>query len=483
VRRIAAAVESFRSNAFVLPLLIAASVAAGVVLRVWILRTPELGSLDSDEAVPGLMARHFLHGEFSTFYWGQDYGGTPEVGLLAAAFLVFGSSVHVLRLVPIMLYGIAAVLLWRIGRRTIGEPAATIAGLFFWLWPAYFVWRSTREYGYYGALVVCGLALVLLALRLQDRPNRLDAAGLGVVLGLGWWSSLQIGLVALPALAWLVWRRPSVLRYTLITSAAAIATALPWLIANFRSGWASLETPWWIPTGTYWSRLHLLLTHALPNTVGLRVPVTQQWLPSPKLGQAIFCLLLAALLAQVVFRRRSLEIVAAIIVPLPFLYALSGYTWYGLEPRYLGLLAPLLALLAGALLSDLRLATAGLIAALALSVVGLDRLRDAGGPRYGNAPTTVAPLIRTLDRHGVTRARADYWVAFRVTFLTRERIIVAATPSSRYRHYDEIVTQSARVARIFVSGTSEEAPERPSLLGAGYRRIPTGPYVVYVPPS
>jgi hypothetical protein len=475
------AIWSRRRRTFLLAVLITTSVAAGAALRIWILRTPELGSLDSDEAVPGLMARHFLNGEFSTFYWGQEYGGTPEVALLAATFLVFSSSVQTLRLVPIILYGVAAILLWRIGRRTIGEPAATVAGLLFWLWPAYFVWRSTREYGYYGVLVVCGLALVLLALRLRDRPNGLDAAGLGVALGVGWWSSVQIGLVALPALAWLIWRRPNVLRYLPIATAAAIATALPWFVANFRSGWASLEQS--MTTETYWSRLHIFLTTGLPNTLGLRVPVTQQWLPTTKLGEVSFCLLLAALLTLLVLRRRSLDVVAAVVVALPFIYAMSGFTGYAGEPRYLGLLAPLLALLAGGLLSDLRLALLGLIAVTALSVVGLDRLRDAGGFRYGNAPTTVTPVIRTLDRTGVTRARADYWVAFRVTFLTRERIIVAPTGKSRYPRYAEIVAQSARAARIFVSGTSEEAPQRASLLDAGYRRIPTGPYVLYVPAS
>ena len=33
--------------------LVAIGIAAGIALRVWIIRTPELGYLDSDEAVPG----------------------------------------------------------------------------------------------------------------------------------------------------------------------------------------------------------------------------------------------------------------------------------------------------------------------------------------------------------------------------------------------------------------------------------------------
>src|SRR6266536_3928616 len=141
-----------RRDAILVRALVVTGIAVGLAVRVWVLRTPAIGYLDSDEAVPGLMARHFLHGELSTFYWGQSYGGTPEVTLLAAVFLVAGSSALTLRLVPMMLYALAAVVVWRIGRRTVGEPAATLAAALFWVWPAYFVWRSTREYGYYGIL-------------------------------------------------------------------------------------------------------------------------------------------------------------------------------------------------------------------------------------------------------------------------------------------------------------------------------------------
>jgi 4-amino-4-deoxy-L-arabinose transferase-like glycosyltransferase len=170
------------------------------------------GYLDSDEAVPGLMARHFLHGEFSTFYWGQAYGGTAEVGVVAVIFAVGGSGAVTLRLASMLLYALGAVLLWRIGRRTIGEPAATVAALLVWLSPAYFLFRSTREYGYQQVLLVLGLAILLLALRLAERVTRLDCLGLGLSLGVGWWTSPQIVLVALPALAWLACRRPQVWR-------------------------------------------------------------------------------------------------------------------------------------------------------------------------------------------------------------------------------------------------------------------------------
>jgi Dolichyl-phosphate-mannose-protein mannosyltransferase len=464
------------------------AVAAGIAVRIWVARTPAIGYLDSDEAVPGLMARHMLHGQFPKFYWGQDYGGTPEIGLLAAAFWVFGSSVAVLRAVPIALYAVGALLLWRIGRRTIGEPGATIAAALFWVWPAYFVWRSTREYGYYAVLLVCGLGLMLAALRLREQPNLQDTVLAGLLLGVGWWSSLQIALVGLPTLLWLLWRQPRVVRYAPIGLLVASAVAAPWIDANVRSGWASLSAnPTHELARTYAYRLGGLVADGVPTVLGLRVPFTGEWLPARIVGAAAAALICVALAVAVVRRRRSLELVVVILVPFPFLYAASGFTYNRLEPRYLGFLAPLLALIAAALLADVRVAAIALATTTALTTVALVRLRDAGvlAPAAPDvrAPTTVTPVIHVLDRAGVTRGWADYWVAFRITFLTHERIVIAPNESPRFPAYNSLVEASDRIARIFVTGTVELTRQRRSLVASGYRPTRAGPYTVFLPGS
>lgn len=76
---------------------LAAAALAGVLLRLWVLRSP-LGSLSSDEAIVGLMARHALSdGRITTFFWGQEYGGSIEPLLAAGLFAVVGSSTIALR--------------------------------------------------------------------------------------------------------------------------------------------------------------------------------------------------------------------------------------------------------------------------------------------------------------------------------------------------------------------------------------------------
>jgi 4-amino-4-deoxy-L-arabinose transferase-like glycosyltransferase len=189
--------------------IVVVGVATGFLLRVWVLAS-SLGTLDGDEGVWGTMAHRMLRGDFSVFMWGQRYGGTQEALLSVPFVAVLGPTPLAIRIVPIALWGIASLLVWRIGRRLVAEPAARFAGVLFWLWPAYFVWKSTRAHGFYGSTLVLGLTVLLLTLRLRERPRRLDLALLGLALGCGLWASPQVAILALPAVLWLVVSRPRI---------------------------------------------------------------------------------------------------------------------------------------------------------------------------------------------------------------------------------------------------------------------------------
>ena len=145
--------------------------AAGVALRIWTYRSP-LTIPNSDEALVGLMVRHAQHGEWSTFFWGRPYGGTQEVWLAVPGFWLFGTSLLALRMVPIILSAVATFFIWRVGRRTIGEPAAAVAAGVFWLWPPFDFLQFVREQGFYASNVLYCALLLLLALRIVERPDR-----------------------------------------------------------------------------------------------------------------------------------------------------------------------------------------------------------------------------------------------------------------------------------------------------------------------
>src|SRR5664280_2360192 len=217
--------------------------ALGLLLRVWVLgRAP----LTADQAVVGLMAREILHGHFFAFYWGQSYGG-GEPYVVAALFALFGQSRFVLGVAPILLDAVAVLLVWHIGRRLFDPRVGLLAALLFWLWPEVYLYLSTVEYGFRYLALVCGLAILLFALRLADaRPSRLlDWAGLGLFLGLGWWCTPEIVYFAAPALLWVAWRAkrsrawPRLAGVLLCVATTALG-ALPWLIANVGHGFPSL---------------------------------------------------------------------------------------------------------------------------------------------------------------------------------------------------------------------------------------------------
>src|SRR5438309_7125344 len=187
-------------------LLAAVGAAAGIAFRVWALLLPP-GALGADEAGVGLMTPGIMDGTLPVFFPGQGYGGTQESFLAVPLVAVFGLKAWAIRAVVVALWAASAILVWRIGLRVLDERRAVLAAVLFWIWPAYFDWKSTRAHGFYGSELFLALAILLLVLRLAERVTRRDLVLLGLGLGLGLWSSPQVAIVALPALGWLVWRR------------------------------------------------------------------------------------------------------------------------------------------------------------------------------------------------------------------------------------------------------------------------------------
>lgn len=465
-----------------------AVVAAGVAMRVWILSS-SMGALESDEAVAGLMARRLLHGEFSTYHWGQNYGGTPEVVFVAALFKLFGSSVVVLKLAPILLSATASLLVWRVGRRTVKEPSATIAALFTWTAPAYFVWWSTHERFLYWNTVVLGLVILLAALRLVQRDGSWpDAMAMGLAAGIGWWSGPFIGFFALPAGLWMLVRlrrRAMILAWGI---PAFIVGALPWIFETARHGLAMFEAPAQPAANGYFDNLRAFFSRGLPGGVGLRMPFSGEWIPSFA-GPAPFI----ALVAFVGWRARRLGrdsqpiLLAAALFP--FIFAASPLSWFVVEPRYLTFLVPIAALLlAWAFLGRRKsLAVPFMIVTLALStasLVSMDRrdLTTFTAPDV-KIPKRFGPLVALLDDNGIRRVYANYWIAYRLTFETNERIIARPFVASRYPRYARSVETAPSVAYVLLRGSRSVAvfEQRFRRLGILYRKVGRDDFVLLIP--
>ncbi len=481
---------------------------AGIALRVWAYRSVA-GTPNADEAVVGLMARHALHGELTTFYWGQAYGGTQEVLLTVPVFLAVGSSWLALRAVPILLGAVASLLVWRVGRRTIGEPAATVAAFVFWVWPAFDVYVLTHQQGFYASNVVYCALLLLLALRVVEQPDRVRVGLLGLVLGLAFWQTPQIVPVAAGVVAWTIWKQPRCLRQVTTALPLALIGAAPWIVWNAGHGWESLAQP------DYGDKLHslrLLASPVLPMIVGLRAPFSADLLlPAPLTYLAYAGLVAAFCVAAVKTRRQPISILYLVTAAFPLVYVLSPKTSLALgTPRFVVVLTPILALLLAQFATTYTRAVAVLAASLVVSAVTLGRMEDwfRGTPRpttYAEGlgprhtvqwvPRDLGPLIALLDRLQLDHVYADYWTSYRLDFDTRERIIAAessfdrltpdraqATPVQggpvRRPEYGQRVRRAPH-GFVFYRQTVDSVPIVPELERRGYRPHRVGSFVVY----
>jgi hypothetical protein len=483
-----------------------------VVLRIWAYRAT-IGVPNGDEAVMGLMTRHALDGELTTFFWGQAYGGTQEVLLTVPVFWLTGSTWLGLRIVPIVLSAVAAVLVWRVGRRLLDEPAGMVAGLLFWIWPGFNIYWLTHQQGFYASNVVYCALLLLLALRVVERPDAVRVGAFGLVLGLAFWQTAQIVPVAVGIVIWTVWKSPSALRRLHVAVPLALLGALPWIVWNVGHDWESLRQP---DIGDKLQSLRLLASPVLPMITGLRAPFSAELLlPPAALTYLVYALLVGAFVygfARSI--RRSVSILYTVAIVFPFVYALSTSTAAELgTPRFAVVLTPVLVLLVAQLASDWRRGAAILALACVVSVVTLQRTdawfrdtprpithADGLGPRHIAqwVPRDLGPLVRRLDQLGLSYVYAEFWLAYRLNFDTKERILAAgngfrgvivengqAVPTTpepdRYPPYTERVRER-RHGFVFYSRYLETIPIVPDLERLGYRRSDVASFVVYAPP-
>jgi hypothetical protein len=477
--------------------------AAGIAMRVYVWRST-LGIPDSDEAVVGLMARHAAQGHFTVFFWGQSYGGSQEAILAAPLVWLFGDSWTAIRVVPIALQAAACLLIWRAGLRLIGEPGARVAGALFWIWPPYAAYYISRAFAFYGTDVFYCSLLLLLALRIVERPDRLRVGLFGLALGLAFWQTSQIVPIALPLIAWTLWKQPKAVRHLPVAAGLLLLGALPWIVWNLRHDFGSLTLPS-AGSSTYAHRLRIYVSPLVPMILGLRIPYTEVPVAGPGAGIDAVYVALAALFLFGAWRarRRQALVLYAIVAVFPFLYAISPLTLNAGEPRYLIVVTPVVVLILGELATTYwrgvaLLAVAGALSAIVLHrTAALPRLVDTPFPK---APRNLAPLVATLDRLGLDRVYANYWVAYALNFDTSERIVadqsklaqvrfvdgealVPRDPYIRFPGYDTQVAGSPMRGFVLFKSGLDTIPIVPALRRDGYRSYPVGPFIVLAPPG
>jgi 4-amino-4-deoxy-L-arabinose transferase-like glycosyltransferase len=176
-----------------------------------------------------IFATTFVHSGTYGFIPGQPSAYTqPLYGwFLVPVYWIFGRNWEALGVAQIAVAAVVAVLVFEIGRRFLPTRWAIVAAVVATLHP-YLVWHDVhvnREI----LDQLCAAVLVLVTLRVADRPRVWNALGLGVVTGLAMLGNSRLVFIPILCAVYLACRRVPLLPVALVLLGATVAVA-PWLV-------------------------------------------------------------------------------------------------------------------------------------------------------------------------------------------------------------------------------------------------------------
>ena len=436
----------------------------------------EQSFFDSDQAVTGLMAKHLSEGRaFPLFMYGQSYMLAVEAWLAAPLFWIAGPTVAALRLSLVLQNAAVATLLiagfwkWAGLRPWYG----LLASLFFVFAPPFTSAHLVEAGG--GNIEPFVYALLLWPLR--DRPFLF-----GGLLAFGFLNR-EFTIYSVPVLlaGQLAARRlfqPAVLRQWLL---AFIAFVVVWDAINALRPLADTNGPG--TRGEYISSFGGSQIENLTNRIGQR----------PADLPERFRVFVVERLRSLLGAKRELDGIAhqghdwitwllfagAIVGILrlaslarPAGIARTGFIWYVLG---IGVIASAMFVIArpatdsthryflltlfvpvGLAAAWLRLepsrrirfaVVAGLLVWSAMS--GVDNARQVARYASGYEPNRIRELADALEARGLRVAEAGYWRAYKLTFLTEERLKIASDGYQRIREYRRLAdAEGQRLMRL-----------------------------------
>ncbi|HEY2512676.1 MAG TPA: glycosyltransferase family 39 protein [Polyangiaceae bacterium] len=455
----------------------------GVLAASLLFRAPALlhaRETNSDAAVVGLQAMHFLRGEWSWFLWGSGYQTSVDSAVAAVFFALLGPTPLALLFSSLALHLVLTALAWNTLARRLDPGRAALCVL-----PLVFTSCPSQTYILYpprqAALTLAVAALWLLDRAADSKRSSLFAAS-GAILGLACFAD-PYALVLVPPIA--IFGCACALERGALSASAGrlgglaaggLAGALPARLLRMHAHATHGQLD--LSAGVLARNFHLLVDPCLPWALGARAYGT----PGPAMGYTAWdgpslvrsfelaggALFLLALLAggALLFARsipwpvRRLALAGALAIPVTVAgFLVSPMVMDLFSARYLAAI-PLLAPFALApVASKLGLRPFALLVAPIVATTGL-----AGWIGYGPFllpanPNEEAHLERVLAEQGIHAAIADYWVSYRLTFLTREglRVVPTNPAEDRYRPYREEYENTGRVAYIYDPLRSRES--------------------------
>jgi 4-amino-4-deoxy-L-arabinose transferase-like glycosyltransferase len=460
------------------------SILVAALLKLGLLWSESI-PFNSDEAVIGLMARHILQGERPVFFYGQAYMGSLDAWLAALSFSLFGESVWAIRFVQIGLYLAFILTSWLIARRFFADPGiANIVAILAAIPPLLITTYTSATLGGYGEILLLGNLMLLIGYEVgrgRWRESWIAWLSLGLIAGLAFWT-LGLAVVFLTAIFIFVLlgtiTKKRLVQY-LIGLAGFIVGSLPWWIYNLENQGAAFAvlTQGSPAVSTPASRLLGMLLLGFPALLGIRAP----WEPgfSPLLMIAPLIFLYAGILIFLIkgnvarWPNGAKDSGKLIFLVLIVFIALFVGTQFGLDATgryFLPLFLPLLLIQAAFI--HFAWNWNRFLGGIALTVILASHLwltmRAAGSEekittqfdpitRFDNQSDQ--ELMEFLYRQGELYGYSNYWVSFRLAFLSREEIIYSpelpykldfryTERDQRYPAYGQLVDANPKAAYI-----------------------------------
>ncbi|MFN2385442.1 MAG: ArnT family glycosyltransferase [Thermoanaerobaculia bacterium] len=469
---------------------------------------------DADTLIMGLRALEVLEGEPVVFYSHLRLGAL-EAYLHAAAFSLLGPSREALAWAPLfsgclfVLFGFAFLL------EVFGKEVAVLGAVFLAVPSPAFLYWTYMPNSYPETMALCA-AVLFLAARAVRRGSRTAVFLVGLAAGLGFWNSVQTLTCSVPALVWLVRKRPESVRrldFWLPLFGGAVLGALPWILYNLLHPLDALQgfhaPRLTLDPRALLSNLTYLVTTNLPELVtgtdpaGVHGSSTAfQRLLRP-FAAAIYAAALWSLLrhaasrpasplgAQAPASRPAARLLVIIALAIGAAFVLSNFgSERGQTVRYVLPLWPVIAGALALLTRDLlRLNRAG--AAIAVAVLlafnltayawpGSDARRGWEEDMRGDAE-----LVTLLQEGGIEWVFGDYWTVYPINFLSGRRIRgVPRQPTWDYLGYKEQLPKGSVQPWALVTRTAEEMDDWIYRAGLTGRRLSIdGGFVLFLPSS
>ncbi len=438
--------------------------------------------VSSDESWPSLMAMHMLKGEFPIVYWGQSYMGTQESAFQAVLIHFFGPHKAVVRLYPLMFGFLFVGFSYRLAQRTYNREVALLTLALLAIPVAYLTVCSVIiSPDNYLALTALGSLSLLLLHDLVYGEGGLSgwkkAAALGFVLGFTFWLHLLVISYIGVALLFLFLRdkRLFLRRGFWAFCLAGAIGALPLIVYNIRHPLVTFSDVGKTATWAFSADLlRILFVKTIHFLVGMKVMFVGDSpfgislpMPWPILLGGIWILLCAWV---VVARFKSLLPLARLSLQgtdgTTILLAMAGASIFvfcrsirsaSIDVRYVLPILSVLPILGAYglwLIAQRARQLAGVLLAFIVAMQAWGNVLLARGwadpdviDTQMHLPDTRG-LLRFLDQNGIGHAYAHFWVSYRLTFESQERLICSEPFNIRFpaRYQDVKFIDEVRAA-------------------------------------